>query len=99
MKTILITGGCGFIGSHLALLLKKKYQVVVIDNLSIGKKNLFRGNKFYKINLNNKKKIDQIFKKYNFEAVFHLAGLSKLTECSSASFLLKPLCNITDSDN
>ena len=81
MKTILITGGCGFVGSHLSLFLKqKKYQVVVVDNLSIGKKFLFRGNKFYKINLNNKKKLGQIFKKYNFEAVFHLAGLSKLTE-------------------
>ncbi len=81
MKTILITGGCGFIGSHLSLFLKqKKYKVIVVDNLSIGKKILFRGNKFYKTNLNNKKKLDQIFKKYNFEAVFHLAGLSKLTE-------------------
>ena len=70
MKTILITGGCGFVGSHLSLFLKqKKYQVVVVDNLSIGKKFLFRGNKFYKINLNNKKKLDQIFKKYNWPTV------------------------------
>ena len=36
-KTILITGGCGFIGSHLSLLLEEKFRVVVIDNLSIGK--------------------------------------------------------------
>ena len=43
-KTILITGGCGFIGSHLSLLLKKKnFRVIVIDNLSIGKKLLFKG--------------------------------------------------------
>ena len=37
MKTVLITGGCGFIGSHLsAHLRKKKFKVIVIDNLIIG---------------------------------------------------------------
>ncbi|OUW11282.1 MAG: UDP-glucose 4-epimerase GalE [Candidatus Pelagibacter sp. TMED166] len=81
MKTVLITGGCGFIGSHLTLYLKKRgYRVIVIDNLSIGRKLLFRGNKFYKLDINNKKKLNSIFEKYNFEAVFHLAGLSKLTD-------------------
>ncbi len=81
MKTILITGGCGFIGSHLSLFLKKKkYKTIIVDNLSIGKKSLFRGHKFYKINLQNKKKLEKIFEKHKFHAVFHLAGLSKLTE-------------------
>ena len=57
-KTILITGGCGFIGSHLTLLLKEKnYKVIVIDNLSIGKKQLFRGDKFYKVDITKKKTI------------------------------------------
>ena len=38
MKTVLITGGAGFIGSHLVdLLLKKNFKVVVIDDLSNGK--------------------------------------------------------------
>ena len=42
MKTILVTGGCGFIGSHLSLFLKKKkYNFIVIDSLIIGKKKLF----------------------------------------------------------
>ncbi len=90
MKSVLITGGCGFIGSHLSLFLKqKKYKVIVVDNLLTGKKNLFRGNKFYKTNLNNKKKLDKIFKKYNFEAVFHLAGMSKLTESFKKKKLYK----------
>ena len=56
MKTILVTGGCGFIGSHLTLFLrKKKYNVIVVDNLIIGKKKLFKGNKFFKVNITDKK--------------------------------------------
>ena len=81
MKNILITGGCGFIGSHLTLFLKKKkYKVIVADNLIIGKKKLFKGNKFYKIDIVNKTKLEKIFKENKIFAVFHLAGLSKLTE-------------------
>ncbi len=99
MKTVLITGGCGFIGSHLSLFLKRKnYKVIVIDNLSIGKKILFRGHKFYKIDINNKKKLNSIFEQYNFEAVFHLAGLSKLTDSFKKKKLYKKN-NITSTKN
>ena len=90
MKTVLITGGCGFIGSHLSLLLKKKkFKVIVIDNLKIGKEKLFKGNKFHRIDLVDKKKLDTVFKKYNFIAVFHLAGLSKVTESTKKKNLYK----------
>jgi UDP-glucose 4-epimerase len=38
MKTVLVTGGAGFIGSHTVdLLVKKRYRVIVFDNLSTGK--------------------------------------------------------------
>jgi len=88
VKTILITGGCGFIGSHLSLLLKRKgFNVIIIDNLSIGKKELFRGNKFYKVDLCNFKKLEKIFIDNSINLIFHLAGLSKVTE----SFVKKKL--------
>lgn len=81
MKTVLVTGGCGFIGSHLTLFLKKKkFNVIVADNLSIGKKNSFKGDKLYKVDISNKIKLEKIFKENNIFAIFHLAALSKLTE-------------------
>ena len=77
-ETILITGGAGYIGSFLANCFKKKFQIIVIDDLSIGKKIQIRASKFYKFNLCNKKKIDIFFKKNNFYIIFHLAGHSNL---------------------
>ncbi len=83
---ILVTGSSGFIGFHLCkFLLSKNYEVIGIDNhnnyysisiknkrLSIlKKKNKF---KFFKINLINEKKLDEIFKRYSPNIVFHLAG-------------------------
>lgn len=74
-KKVLITGGAGFIGSHLVeSLIKNGYKVAVIDDLSSGdKNNLSLEAKFYKIDVRDKK-ISQIFKKEKPEMVFHLAA-------------------------
>tara|TARA_B100000579_G_scaffold190606_1_gene155634 strand:+ start:2128 stop:3075 length:948 start_codon:yes stop_codon:yes gene_type:complete len=82
---ILITGSSGFIGYHLADLLSKKNKVLGIDNHNnyysenIKKKRLFllKKNKnftFKKINLNNKNSLEEIFKKFKPEVVYHCAG-------------------------
>lgn len=72
---ILVTGGAGFIGSHLTdSLIKKNHRVIVVDNLSMGEKNNINSRaKFYKLNIRSKK-IADIFKKEKPQIVFHLAA-------------------------
>ncbi len=75
MTKILVTGGAGFIGSHIVdRLIEESHKVVVIDNLSTGsKKNLNKKAKFYNLNICNAKLAD-VFKKGKFDYVFHLAA-------------------------
>lgn len=74
MNKVLVTGGAGFIGSHLAeKLLEDKNEVVVIDNLSSGRlENLPEGAKFIQGDLKDKKFLLQNVR--DFDKVFHLAA-------------------------
>jgi len=75
MKKILVTGGAGFIGSHLVdRLIKLGHKVVVIDNLSTGKKeNLNKESIFYEADIQGPE-LGEVFAKEKPEIIFHLAG-------------------------
>jgi UDP-glucose 4-epimerase len=73
---VLVTGGAGFIGSHLVdKLISASYKVSVIDDLSGGKTiNINPKSKFYKTDLRNTEIASKIIKKIKPEIVFHLAA-------------------------
>jgi len=75
MKKYLVTGGAGFIGSHIVdKLIKAGNKVVVIDNLSTGKEsNLNPKAKFYNISIQDAK-VSKIFEKEKPDVVFHYAA-------------------------
>jgi UDP-glucose 4-epimerase len=82
MKT-LVTGGCGFIGSHITeQLLSEGHEVVVIDNLSTGRllniEHLVSNKKlaFVEADISDHKKILPYFKK--IDRVFHIAALADI---------------------
>jgi len=88
-KTILVTGGAGYIGSHACVeLLQAGYNVIVVDNLSNSKaESLNRVKKitgqsivFYPLDICDKKALTKIFVTHNISAVMHFAGLKAVGE-------------------
>ena len=79
---ILLTGGAGYIGSHVTLsLVDKKHSVVVIDNLVTGNKKLIPSSvEYHNCDIADSVSIDKILKKNNFDVVMHFAGLTKVDE-------------------
>jgi len=75
---ILVTGGAGFIGSRLVdKLIKKGHKVIVIDNLSTGKReNLNPEAKFHNLDICQLEKIKLLFR--NLDYVFHFAAIPRV---------------------
>lgn len=73
---ILITGGAGYIGSHVLNLLGMEggHEIVVVDNLSTGRKEAMLYGRHVNENLENTQAIDELFATEKFEACIHFAG-------------------------
>jgi UDP-glucose 4-epimerase len=88
-KTILLTGGTGFIGSHTAIeLLKNEYKIILIDNLSNSSIEVVKNiekitNKkvlFYNIDMLDKIELSKVFSSHNIDYVVHFAGFKAVGE-------------------
>ena len=89
MKTILVTGGTGFIGSHTCVeLLQAGYNVIILDNLVNSKESSIdrikqitdRDVKFYKTDLLDFEGTKRVFEENDIDAVIHFAGLKAVGE-------------------
>ena len=81
-NNILITGGAGYIGSHVSfLLIEKGYNITIIDSLITGNKQLVPKEANLEIcDITDTDKVTQILKSKKFEAVLHFAGLIRVDE-------------------
>jgi len=94
IKTVLATGGSGYIGSHCVLeLLNAGYDVVAVDNfvnsttdnnkaISLQRVEQLTGKTviFYPIDITNKSQLDELFKKHKIDCVIHFAALKNVRE-------------------
>lgn len=80
-QTILVTGGLGYIGSHLSIeLLSRQYNVVILDNYSNNFIETIDKAIIYKGDIRDSDVLKSIFKQHNIDFVVHLAGLKSVKE-------------------
>lgn len=89
MKTTLVTGGAGYIGSHTLIeLINNNFEVVVIDNLANSSRESLRrveqitGHEipFIEADVRDQSALDDIFTTYDIDSVIHFAGLKAVGE-------------------
>ena len=82
MNNILVTGGAGYIGSHIVeQLIKTKARIIIIDNLVTGYKKLINKKAiFVKGDIKNFKKLSKTINKYKIDSIIHLAAYLNISE-------------------
>ena len=97
-ETVLLTGGAGFIGSHIAVeLLLRDYDVVIADDLSNSRPDVperiekitGRAPVFYRMDVSDRQALDRVFRAHDIAATVHLAGYKAVGE--SVVELLRPI--------
>ncbi len=92
MQTVLVTGGCGYIGSHTVItLLEHGYGVVIVDNLCNSKASVIKRIQtitsrkpiFYEGDIRDRSLLASIFKQHELKGVIHFAGLKAVGESQS----------------
>ena len=80
-QNILVTGGAGYIGSHACkALLQNGYNPITIDSLSTGWQEAVKFGPLEKVDLLDRKGLDQVFLKYKPKAIMHFASFSQVGE-------------------
>jgi nucleoside-diphosphate-sugar epimerase len=93
METIMVTGGAGYVGSGLLrALLRSGYRVVCVDCLKFGGESIIDvwhepNFTFFKVDVNKYEEFEQVLKKYDYDAVVHLAAIVGDPACKRESEL------------
>lgn len=81
MKSILVVGGAGYIGSHMVWLLGQKgVDVVTLDNLSSGHRDAVKHGRFVHGDIADRLVLDKVFSENRFDAVMHFASFIQVGE-------------------
>jgi UDP-glucose 4-epimerase len=79
--TVLVVGGAGYIGSHMVdVLLRGKFEVITLDNLSTGHREMHPGGLLIEGSLDDSNLLDDIFSTRRIDAVMHFAAYSLVAE-------------------
>ena len=80
-EIILVTGGAGYIGSHtIKALLSRGYEVVALDNLSVGHREFVLCEEFVEADLLDREALERVFQKYPIRSVIHFAAKTAVGE-------------------
>lgn len=95
-RTILVVGGAGFVGSHVALmLLNRGYHPIIFDNLSRGNRSLTIDVPLIVGDLAQPSELDKVFSRYPIDAVMHFAAYADVGESfkSPLEYYINNVCH------